>query len=73
MRLCTIPDAARELGGAVAEHTIRDQRYHAQPRLSARGETIPPNGFGDAFVKVGRKVLVDMDRYLEKIEAGRGR
>jgi hypothetical protein len=72
-RLFSIPAAAQELGPAFPVATIRDRRYHALPRLRADGTMSEPNGFADAFVKVGGKVLVDLDRFVERLEQGRGR
>lgn len=51
---------------------LRDLRYHSRPRINARGEEIPPNGFGDVFVEIGRTVFVDLDRLDAKIEENRG-
>jgi hypothetical protein len=59
---------------AFPENTLRDIRYHSKPRVSATGETIPPNGFADCFVKIPgqEKVLIDPDKFAEKVEEGRG-
>lgn len=69
--LVTIEEAARQRP-FFTPASLRDKRYHGRPRLSARGEVIPPNGFADVFVVVGRRVLVDLDRLDERVEAGRG-
>jgi hypothetical protein len=44
-----------------SEPTLRDLIYHSVPRLSARGETIPPNGFAPCIVRIGGKVTINLD------------
>ena len=39
----------------------RDLIYHAELRISARGETIPPNGFASCVVRAAGCVLIDLD------------
>ncbi len=39
----------------------RDLIYHSVPRISARGEAIPPNGFASCIVRRGGKVELDLD------------
>jgi len=51
--------------------TLRDLIYHSEPRLTARGETIPPNGFATCIVRVGRRVLIDRDQLACWLERGR--
>ena len=46
--------------------TLRDLIYHAEPRLTARGETIPPNGFGSCIVRVGRRVELTVEAPSEE-------
>jgi hypothetical protein len=71
-----IPDLA-SLAELASQHpqfplpTLRDLVYHAEPRLTARGETIPPNGFGSCIVRVGRRVLIDRDAFARWLERGR--
>jgi len=56
--LAAIADLASE-NPQFPEPTLRDLVYHAAPRLTARGETIPPNGFAPCIVRIGRRVLID--------------
>jgi hypothetical protein len=51
--------------------TLRDLIYHSEARLTARGETIAPNGFASCIVRVGRRVLIDRDAFASWIERGR--
>jgi hypothetical protein len=65
-----VSDIARE-NGSFSESSLRDLIYHAVPRLSARGEQIPPNGFGSCIVRVGRRVLIDREAFATWLERGR--
>jgi len=72
----TMPDLAA-IADLASEHpqlpepTLRDLVYHAEPRLTARGETIPPNGFAPCIVRIGRRVLIDRDAFAVWIEQRR--
>ena len=69
-KLAAIAELASE-NPHLPEPTLRDLVYHAEPRLSARGETIPPNGFAPCIVRIGRRVLIDRDALKMWIEQGR--
>jgi hypothetical protein len=45
--------------------------HHAAPRRNSRGEIIPGNGYATAFVRVGRRVLVDEAEFF-RIARGKG-
>ena len=51
--------------------TLRDLVYHAEPRLTARGETVPPNGFAPCIIRIGRRVMIDRGAFAAWIEARR--
>ena len=53
------------------ENTVRDWIYHAEERITARGEPIPPNGFASCIVRVGRLVFIDLDALAVWLERGR--
>ena len=44
--------------------TLRDIHYHAEERRNARGEVLSGNGYGPAFLKLGRSVYVDVDAFI---------
>lgn len=44
---------------ALKRATIRDWIYHAQERIGADGNPIPPNGFAPAVIRIGRRVYLD--------------
>lgn len=70
--LVPIREAVRKRPFLGSEASLRDKWYHAQPRQSARGETIPPNGWARCFVKLGEgkraPLLVDLDQLDALIE-----
>ncbi len=68
--LVGIAEAAARLPG-IPEPTLRDFVYHAEPRLTANGETTPANGFDVCIVRLGRRVLIDFDALLDWIESHR--
>ena len=68
--LAAISDLARE-HPRFTELTLRDLVYHAEPRLTARGETIAPNGFAPCIVRIGRRVLIDRAAFAKWIEQRR--
>jgi hypothetical protein len=66
--------AVRELASEFRQFpapTLRDLIYHAEPRTSARGEIIPPNGFGPCIVRLGRRVLIDRGAFAKWIDQRR--
>jgi hypothetical protein len=72
----TLPDLAaiREIANErpqFPEPSLRDLVYHAEPRLTARGETIPPNGFAPCVFRIGRRVLIDRNAFAVWIERHR--
>lgn len=75
-RLATIRETAR-LYPFLSEASLRDKIYHSRKRFSARGETIPANGWASCVVRVGNtgpktKILLDLDEIDRLIESGRG-
>lgn len=68
--LAAINDLARQYP-QFPTPTLRDLVYHAEPRLTARGETIPPNGFAPCIVRIGRRVLIDRRAFGMWIEQRR--
>ncbi|MBK1670018.1 hypothetical protein CKO28_18450 [Rhodovibrio sodomensis] len=53
---------------------LRHLIHEARPRVNSRGETIPGNGLEEAgaVVRVGRRVLIDLDQLDAWIERHRG-
>ena len=68
--LAAVSDLANE-NPKLSEPVLRDLIYHASPRITARGETIPANGFAPCIVRIGRRVLIDRNAFARWIEKGR--
>ena len=45
--------------------TLRDKRYHSEPRQTASGRKHQANGYADAFITDGATVYVDVCKYAE--------
>ena len=56
---------------AFPEAGLRYYIFHAKPRKNSRGEIIPGNGLleAGAILWIGRKVLIDEDRFLAWLES----
>lgn len=67
LRLATIPKLAErpEYRDAFTVPSLRHLVFEAMPRVDSRGDTIPGNGLAEAgaIVRIGRKVLIDMDAF----------
>lgn len=49
--------------GWLTEPALRHLIFNAQNRLNSRGEKIAGNGLGRAVLRIGRKILVDLDGF----------
>jgi hypothetical protein len=47
---------------------LRHAVFDAQDRLGSGGTVIPGNGLAGAIIRIGRKVLIDLDRFDTWIE-----
>ena len=47
---------------------IRHLIFFSRPRKNSRGETVPGNGFADAFPKIGNRVYVDGPKFFEIVD-----
>lgn len=70
-RLATIPQAATQYPFSAA--ALRDMKFRAFDRTNSRGETIEGNGSGEAgvWIQLGRKVLIDCDRFEAWLDSHR--
>lgn len=71
-RLATIAQAATQYPFTAA--ALRDLKFKAYDRQNSRGEIIKGNGTGPAgvWIQVGRKVLLDCDRFDAFLDSHRG-
>ena len=70
-RLVTVKQLHAEFGGALSQAAIRDHVYRAEPRSLNNGRNMKPNGLAPAIIKLGSKVLIDIDLYYVWIETHR--
>lgn len=61
-KIMPVAKASIELG--IPLPTLRDRWYHASDRVAASGERIQGNGFGPAFLKLGRSLYVDVNEFI---------
>jgi len=47
----------------LTERALRHYIHDAEARIAASGEKIGGNGFDTVIVRVGRKILIDVDRF----------
>ena len=47
---------------------LRAQRHNSKPRKDSKGKPLPVNGFAEAFVEIGGRVLIDEDKYFEIVD-----
>lgn len=65
-RLATVENTAKVFSSAgLTPSAIRAHIFKAEDRYNSRGEKIHGNGLGasGAIIRVGRKVLIDIDKY----------
>ena len=64
-RLATIPNMARlpEYREAFTLSSLRHLVFQAKNRINSREQTILGNGLEEAIVRIGRKVLIDLDAF----------
>jgi hypothetical protein len=74
-RLATVEETARAFPQAkMTGSAIRALIFHADDRTNSRGDILPGNGLAKtgAIVRIGRKVLIDIDRFAAWMESHRG-
>ncbi len=65
-RLCAVEEIASAFPHArLTPAAVRALVFRADDRRNSRGDLLPGNGLGraGAIVRVGRKVLIDLDRF----------
>lgn len=55
----------------LSEASLRHLIFNAQGRINSKGETIRGNGLDRALIRVGRKVLIDLDEMALWLELQR--
>lgn len=73
-RLATVEKTAEHFPDAdLTASAIRAQIFRAEDRRNSRGDLLPGNGLGraGAIIRIGRKVLIDLDRYAAWLNSNR--
>jgi len=53
------------------ESFLRHSIFNADPKMGSNGAQIPGNGLTPAIIRIGRKVLIDLDEFDRWVEAHR--
>ncbi len=64
--------AAMQRYSWLTESAIRHLVHEASDRTGSKGAVIPGNGLASAVIRIGRKVLIDLDLFDEWIASHRG-
>ncbi|MCB1784509.1 MAG: hypothetical protein KDI13_11015 [Alphaproteobacteria bacterium] len=69
-RLATVNEVAAMPEYPFSKSSLRHLIFQAEDRLSSKGDTIPGNGLKEAgaIIRIGKKILVDLDRFDAWIE-----
>ena len=49
--------------GWLTESSVRHLIFTATRRFNSKGEELPSNGLDKAIIRIGRKVLIDLDEF----------
>jgi len=72
LRLCRVRDVSKRPGyEPFTQSVLRHLIFDAEPRVGSGGTKIPGNGLASAIVRIGRTVLIDLDRFDDWIESHR--
>ena len=72
LRLCRVRDISKTPGyEPFTPSVVRHLIFDAEPRVGSGGTIIPGNGLASAIIRIGRKVLLDLDRFDDWIESHR--
>jgi hypothetical protein len=56
---------------AFTQGNLRNLIFNAQPRVTRTG-TLPGNGFDMCLVRVGRKILIDEEKFFQWLDGQNG-
>jgi len=64
-RIVSVDGAVKTSGYPLSKSAWRHLIFKAMPRFNSKGEMMPTNGLVEcgAIIKLGRKVLIDLDRF----------
>ena len=71
-RLATVKNmVGRSEYSWLTESAVRHLIHDSKVRLNSKGEEIGDNGLDAAIIRIGRKVLIDLDRFDQWIDSHR--
>jgi len=71
-RLFPVSQIPNQLGYSwVTESALRHWIFNAEESIGSGGTIIPGNGFASAIIRLGRKILIDLDQLDKWVEAHR--
>ncbi len=71
-RLCTVRQIPNQPGYEwTSQSFLRHAIFNAEDRVGSGGTIIPGNGLSGAILRLGRKVLIDLDEFDEWVNAHR--
>ena len=74
LRLSTVGDVSKQPGyDWLTPSGLRHLIFNAEDRVSSDGTIIPGNGLAPAILRVGRRVLIDLDAFEAWLETHRCR
>ena len=66
-QISTLPEYKKWLTPPIIRHAI----FNAEERVGSGGTVIPGNGLASAIIRIGRKILIDLDRFDAWVESHR--
>ncbi|NQV59372.1 MAG: hypothetical protein HQ502_06875 [Alphaproteobacteria bacterium] len=74
MRIASVNNLPEVIGYEwLSVPALRHLIFNSQERLNSKGDVIPGNGLNKAIVRIGRKVLIDIDAFDAWLETHRCR
>lgn len=71
-RLCTVRQIPNQPGYEwTSQSFLRHAIFNSESRVGSRGAVIAGNGLSSAIIRIGRKILIDLDAFDAWIESHR--
>ena len=72
LRLSNVRDISKRPGyGPFTPGVVRHLIFNAEDRVGSGGAVVPGNGLGPAIIRIGRKILIDLDAFDDWVESHR--
>lgn len=72
-KLVTVNQIDQDPNIPFTKSAMRHLIFESEPRVASTGDTVPGNGMKEAgvIIRLGRKVLIDLEKFLEWIDSHR--